>query len=266
MKKNRVNPEGQQGPTLLERVDVELATRLADGSQSNEPIANAQRVFDRLRRPARSDAAFISALLRLRGFVVDDDDARAVLADRPSRLAPVNQEFRMIKGLAAALRMLRDQAAAGNAPDGWFAVELWKLMTTELPRFRNNDIRRGAPWDSVLYVNYPAPDQLRYLLDTFDERHYYRDNPMLFGANHPVRQGFRIMWRFARIAPFPDFNVVMGWLLMTHWLLLKGYPIIVPEAPDQVMIARLLGGPPPTRIVQFERRLLDAVCELRHVG
>ncbi len=272
MKQRPRSHRGGDAPTLLERVDLALATQLVardvaeDDADAGDAIASAQRVFDEVRRPSDSDAGFVAALLRLRGFVVDDLDARNVLTGSPGRLQPMNQEYRMVCGLAAAVRMVREQAAAGAAPDGWFAVELWKLLTAELPRFRNNEIRRGAPWDSVLYVTYPKPDQLRYLLDTFDERHHYRDNPMVFGGLHPVRQGFRIMWRFARIAPFPDFNGVLGWLLMTHWLLLKGYPMLQPVAPDQVMLARLLGGPPPTRIVQFEARLLDVVGQLQSAG
>ena len=251
--------DGEREPSLLERVDLALASRMVEGGVPHEAIASAQRVSDAVRRPAHGDAAFVAALLRLHGFVVDDDDARAVLAGRQCRLEPVHQEYRLVRGLAAALRATRERASAGRAPDGWFAVDLWKLMTADLPRFRNNEIRRGQPWDSVLYVNYPAPDQLRFLLDVFDAEHSYRDQPLLFHAQHPVRQGFRILWRFARIAPFPDFNVVMGWLLMNGWLLHKGYPLLVPEPPDQVMLARLLGGPPPTRLVQFERRLLSAV-------
>ena len=172
----------------------------------------------------------------------------------------------MIRGLESALRMVRGRAADGSPPDGWFGVEIWKQLTAELPRFRNNELRRGPPWDAVLYVNYPSPDQLPYLLDTFDLAHHFRDQPQLFGAHHPVRQGFRIMWRFARIAPFPDFNLLIGWMLMVGWLQTKGYPLLVPEAPDQVMLARLLGGPPPKRIVQFEKRLLSAVSGFQDAG
>lgn len=253
--------DGQRGPSLLERVDLALASQLVESGDEAEPIANAQRVFDGVRRPAPSDIRFVAALLRLRGFVVDEEDAKAVLGGNPGRLEPVSQEFRMIRGLGAGLQLVRERAARGLPPDGWFAVEIWKRMTADLPRFRNNEIRRGPPWDSVLYVNYPAPDQLRYLLDTFDFEHRFRDLPAMFDSHHPVRQGFRILWRFARIAPFPDFNILMGWMLMTGWLQLKGYPLLVPEPPDQVMLARLLGGPPPSRIVQLERRLLDAVAD-----
>lgn len=250
---------------MLERVDLELASRLVAGNRA-EPLASAQRVLDGARRPGPTDPALFAALLRLRGFVVADEDAKAVLRGTSGRLAPVNQEFRMIRGLAAGLQLVRERAAAGEPPDGWFAVEIWKQMTAELPRFHNNDLRRGPPWDAVLYLNYPSPDQLAYLLDTFDIEHSFRDQPLLFSAFHPVRQGFRIMWRFARIAPFPDFNLLMGWMLMVSWLQWKGYPMIMPEHTDQVMLSRLLSGPPPQRIVQFEKRLLDAVTERQQAG
>ena len=172
----------------------------------------------------------------------------------------------MLQGLAEGLQLVRERAASGKPPDGWFAVDIWKRLTAQLPRFHNNDLRRGPPWDSVLYMSYPSPDQLPYLLDRFDLAHHYRDQPLLFSALHPVRQGFRIMWRFARIAPFPDFNLLMGWMLMVAWMQWKGYPVLVPEHPDQVLLARLLSGPPPYRIVQLERRLLEAVEDLQQAG
>ncbi|MCA8976735.1 MAG: hypothetical protein KDC98_18580 [Planctomycetes bacterium] len=256
---------GQKGPSLLEKVDIMLATRLVAGDRG-EPLATAQQTIDGVRRPTPSDAAFFAALLRLRGFAVADQDARDVLAGGDGRLSPVNQEFRMVRGLATGLQLVRERATSGQPPDGWFAVSVWKQLTAELPRFHNNDLRRGPPWDSVLYLNYPSPDQLPYLLDTFDLEHCYRDQPMLFSAFHPVRQGFRIMWRFARIAPFPDFNLLMGWMMMVAWLQWKGYPLLAPEHGDQVMLSRLLSGPPPVRIVQFERRLLEAASEWQQAG
>ena len=264
-KQAAVDTAGQQGPSLLERVDLALASRLV-AVESDEPLASAQQVLDGVRRPAATDAAFFAALLRLRGFVVADDDARDVLTGTPGRLSPVNQEYRMIRGLAAGMQLVRERAAGGEPPNGWFAVEIWKQMTAELPRFQNNDMRRGPPWDSVLYVSYPTVEQLPFLLDRFDLEHSFRDIPQLFRSFHPVRQGFRIMWRFARIAPFPDFNLLMGWMLMVAWLQWHGYPPLLPERADQVMLARLLSGPPPLRIVQLERRLLDAISDWQQAG
>lgn len=251
---------------MLERIDVALASRLATADGPQEPIAHAQSVFDGLRRPGATDAAFFAGLLRLRGLCVAEADARAVLEDQPGVLAPVHQEYRMIRGLAQALVLMRRRCAEGRAPDGWFAVELWKCMTAELPRFRGNELRRGPPWDALLYVSYPTTDQLSFLLDTFDLEHSYRDLPGIFAAFHPVRQGFRILWRFARIAPFPDFNVVVGWMLMVTWLMGKGYPLIAPEPRDQAMLAKLMSGPPPTRIAMFERRLYDTLMAALTAG
>ena len=242
------NGATNQGPSLLERVDLALASRLVGAVGEREPLATAQRVMDGVRRPTPDDAPFVASLLRLRGFVVDDDDARDVLAGRPGRLSPITQEHRMLRGLQECLRIVRQRAAEGAAPDGWFLVELFKTMTAELPRFRNNELRRGPPWDALLYVHYPSPEQLRSLLDTFDLAHCYRDLPPIFGALHPVRQGFRIFWRFARIAPFPDFNVLMAWFGMNAWLQAKGYPLVAADGGDQQMIPRMVGGPPPTKV------------------
>lgn len=246
----------KHGPSLLERVDLALASKLVGAVGEPEPLAIAQRVIDAVRRPAPADAAFVASLLRLRGFVVDDDDAADVLHGRSSRLPPLSQEFRMLAGLGRCLGLVRARAAEGTPPDGWFFVELFRTMTAELPRFRNNDLRRGPPWDAQLYVTYPASEQLRGLLDTFDVRRSFRDLPLIFANMHPVRQGFRVMWRFARIAPFPDFNLVMAWLGMNAWLQAKGYPLLAIEPGDQELLARLVSGPPPTKVLQFESRLL----------
>ena len=253
------NGDTQNGPSMLERIDLALATKLAGAVGEPEPLAIAQRVIDAIRRPTPADATFVASLLRLRGFVVDDDDAEDVLQGRPSRLGPLAQEHRMIAGLGQCLRLLRARAAEGAPPDGWFFVELFRTMTAELPRFRNNDLRRGPPWDAQIYVTYPTPEHLRSMIDTFDAQHSFRDMPQIFGAMHPVRQGFRVLWRFARIAPFPDFNLVMAWLGMNAWLQTKGYPLIAVEHGDQELLMKLLGGPPPTKVLQFESRLLRQV-------
>jgi hypothetical protein len=261
-----MNPDPQTGPSLLERVDLALASTLVGAVGQAEPLASAQRVLDGLRRPGPSDAAFLASVLRLRGIVVDEADAVAAIGRTPGRLSPITQEHRLLCGLHDCLRLLRVRAAEGSPPDGWFLVELFKVMTAELPRFRNNEVRRGPPWDAVLWVTYPATDELRYVLDTFDAVHHYRDHRAVWGSHHPVRQGFRLMWRFARIAPFPDFNLVMAWLALNAWLQAKGYPLLAADPGDQALLTRLVSGPPPTKIVQLEARLLAAVDEQRHAG
>ena len=251
--------EPRQSPSLLERVDLALASRLVRAVGDEEPVATAQRMLADVRRPTAADAGFLASLLRLRGFVIDDDDAVDVLRGRPGRLAPITQEYRMLAGLRDCLRLVRWRATEGTPPDGQFVVELFRAMTAELPRFRNNDLRRGSPWDAQLYVSYPAPDLLRNLIATFDQARSYRDMPQVFATLHPVRQGFRVLWRFARIAPFPDFNVLMAWLAMNAWLLVKGYPLLAAEDGDQELMARTISGPPPSKILQLEQRLLRCV-------
>lgn len=243
---------------MLERIDLALASRMV-AHGGDEPIAAAQRVLDRARRPAADDSAFVASLLRLRGFVLADDDAEDVLSGRCGRLGAVTQEHRLLRGLAACLQLVRARAADGRQPDGWFLVELFRAMTADLPRFRNNELRRGPPWDALLYVHYAAPEQLRPVLDTFDRDRCFRDVPLVFQSLHPVRQGFRLLWRFARIAPFPDFNVLMAWLGMNAWLQWHGFPLLAPAPGDQALLAKLLSGPPPTKVVAFEARLLAAV-------
>jgi len=242
--------------SILERTDLALASRLIGEAVDEDLIAGAQRALDGIRRPAPTDAEFLASLLRLRGYVVDDADAEDVLLGREGALSPLTQERRLLSGLQRCLQRIRARAAQSAPPDGWFLVELFRTMTAELPRFRNQDLRRGPPWDALLYVNYPTPDQLRFLVDAFDCKRCYRDAPVVFHGMHPVRQGFRLMWRFARIAPFPDFNVVIAWLGMNAWLQSKGFPLLRAERPDQRLLSRLLSGPPPSKIVQLEARLL----------
>lgn len=252
--------EPRVGPTLLERLDLALVSRLVGSPTANdEMLATAQRFQDRIYRRTGTDARFIAGVLRLRGLLVMDDDVADVLTGATSRFQSTSQEFQMIRGLQDVLQILRDRGSRGAPPDGWFMVELFKTLTRGLPRFRNNVLRVDPPWDAVLYVRYPLPQELNYLLDTFDLAHRYRDFPRLFDDLHPVRQGFRILWRFARISPFPDFNVSMAWLAMSGWLLARGYPLILPEAQDQALLARLVGGPPPAKLVQFESRLLETI-------
>jgi hypothetical protein len=243
---------------MLERVDLALASRMVGSAVAGEPLAAAQRVLDGVRRPTPGDAPFLASLLRLRGFLVDDSDAEDVVLGRDGRFTAITQEHRLLRGLKECLRLVRARATDGIAPDGWFLVDLFRTMTTELPRFRNNDLRRGAPWDAQLQLRYPGPEELRYLLDTFDHDRSYRDVPMLFRSLHPVRQGFRILWRFARIAPFPDFNLVLAWLAMNSWLQAKGFPLMVSQPGDQQLLARFVSGPPPTKCAPLEARLLAA--------
>ncbi|HEX6812181.1 MAG TPA: hypothetical protein VF384_11200 [Planctomycetota bacterium] len=240
-------------------MDLALATRLANASDHQEPLATSQRLLDEVRQPTANDAQFLAGLLRLRGFTLADDDAADVLEGRPARLSPITQEHRLLLGSRECLRLIRERAVAGTPPEGWFFVELFRTMTRELSRFRNNDLRRGPPWDALLHVSHPSPDQLRFLIDRFDLAHRYRDIALAFDALHPVRQGFRVLWRFMRIAPFPDFNAMVAWLGMNAWLQVKGYPLLHAHEEDRALLARLANGPPPTKILQFESRLLAAV-------
>lgn len=247
----------QLSHSLLERLDVAIAARLSQGAGASDLAATAQRFQDRLYGPQPGDARFIASLLRLRGFVVMDEDAADVLSRHGSRFRADHQEWLLIRGLTDVLQMVRDRASQGIPPDGWFLVELFKVMTRGVRRFRNNVLRQDLPWDAVLYVRHPPPEDLRLLLDTFNPAHRYRDFPAVFDGLHPVRQSFRLLWRFCRIAPFPDFNQLMAWIAMCAYLLSKGYPMPAPEQRDRELLARLVGGPPPQRVVQLESRLLE---------
>ena len=259
-KKIRMTGSPEFANSMLDRVDLAVAQRIAGtGSAAQELLAAAQSYHERLYRGSSSDPPFMAALLRLRGLTVHDADAVEVLAGASRRLLPACQESQLLFGLVDVLQMMRDRASQGVPPDGWFLVELFKVMTRGLPRFRNNALRADQPWDGALFSSHPRPNELTPILDRFNMAHRYRDFPAMFEQLHPLRQGFRILWRFARIAPFPDFNLPMAWLAMCSWFLAKGYPLLVPDGKDRELLARLVSGPPPTRIVHWEARMMATV-------
>ena len=251
--------------SLLDRLDIALVQRIAglEGDAEQEMLQSAHLYHDRLFRPSSQDPMFLAALLRLRGFAVQDADAVEVLEGSSRRLMPASQESQLLFGLVDVLQMVRDRASQGRAPDGWFLVELFKTMTRGLPRFRNNALRIDQPWDGMLYVQHPRPAELTAALDRFDYGNRYFDMPSSFDRLHPLRQGFRILWRFARIAPFPDLNVPMAWIAMCSWLLSRGYPMLTPEPGDREIMPRFVAGPAPIRVVQWEARLLQSISLYR---
>lgn len=250
----------QPDATILDRVDLALAHRIAGVPRDeNGWLAAAHGYHQRLYRRSVRDAQFLAALLRLRGFSVQENDAQQILAGTSVRYSPACQESQLLFGLVDVLQMVRDRASQGRPPDGWFLVESFRVMTRGLPRFRNNALRADQPWDGLFTVVHPRPTELQRSLDRFDLPHRYGDPAGLFDRLHPLRQGFRILWRFARMAPFPDLNVPMGWLCMCSWLLARGYPMLCPHSGDRERLVRFVAGPPPVRVVQWEARLLDTV-------
>lgn len=241
--------------TLLQRLDLGLAVHAAERAGAPEswqpPWLSAAPAMDGPR---------IARLLGLRGLLVDPADACAVLEGRSCRYELDHQELRMVKGLATALAALRTRASRGEAPNGWFAVDVFRRMTIDVPRFRNNAVRRDVPWDAVFSVPYPPAAELHGMLDEFAEDNAFGDASQVFHNLHPVRQSVRVFWRFARMSPFPDFNVVMAFLMMNAHLLAKGYPMLEPRWDDRSLLLRIIAGRPPMRVVQFESRLAEVVA------
>ncbi len=251
-------------PTLthLERLDIALAARIVplaeclDTRSAPEAFAPIGTQEPLRHRPA---ASLICGLLHLRGLELGLGDVQDVLLARPGRFRPPHQEAEFVLGLSRCLAMVSARAQSGAAPDGAFARELFQAFAHRLARFRNNIIRRDMPWDGFLHLSYPAAQEVASLLARFDAGNCYRDVRARFERLHPVRQAFRLLWRFVRIAPFPDFNVLMGFLLMNSFLLVRGYPAVPPAPGDRELLRRVIVGPPPTRLVEFEERLADLV-------
>lgn len=246
-------------PTLLERLDLVLAGRLAerlagDDSPVDGGLQKACRVTTDDDR-----CAWITGLLALRGFRVTRDDVARILSESSGRFRKEHQEFKLVRGFGAVLETLEQRAAAGRTPDGWWLVETFRRVTEEIGRFRRNVLRRDHPWDGLLRVGYPAPAEVGDLLDRFHGDERFGDDPAVFDALHPVRQGVRVMWRLARIAPFPDFNLPFAALAFGGYLLARGYPPLLPHANDRVQLERLVRGRLPHRSLPIERRLLEQV-------
>lgn len=250
--------------TALERLDVALASRLAVRAASVD-VGRPEDLCDVLDPPGPEfTARAVAGLLSLRGVAVRFEDVAAALSAAPSGPGPERQDHRLARGLSNCLELARSRAREGRLPDGWFLLELVRILTADIPRFRNNHLRRDAPWDAVPFLTYPDPGELPMLLETFTPERCYRDFPPLFESLHPVRRAFRVMWRFARIAPFPDMNLILAVVAMNGYLLASGYPAVPVRSGDRALLHRVVGGPPPRRIGRFEARLAAAAEAIGH--
>lgn len=248
---------------MLQQLDVFLASRFL-GDFHDIPaihaLADGEGMPGGLPEGLAVDAGeWVSSVLSLRGLLVHPEDVEAVRSGRSSRYAESQHEHAIIRGLYSVFRVMHKRAAEGRPPDGWHLAEQFKLFSRGVVRFRRNSLRRDLPWDAILYVKYPDSGQVRSLLDGFNLDVCFGDNPLRFQSMHPVRQAFRLMWRLARIAPFPDFNLVMAFVAMSEYLLYKGYPLFCPEPEDRALLHRMVSGPVPSRVMKFEARLLGRV-------
>lgn len=253
--------------SVLERLDLLLASRMAETVGRSilvEDLTSGAGADAGLASAAVDRTEWVASVLGLRGLLVRPEDVAAVAEDREDegRYQDRHQECQLIRGGLRIFAQLQSWAAMGRAPEGWLLVELFKELTLDVPRFRNNQLRRDMPWDAILYVNYPEPGRLHELLDSFTEANCYMDHRMRFSGLHPVRQSFRVMWHFARISPFPDFNLSMAWVAMNMYLMQLGYPMLSAERADREQMHKMMTGPVPLRMARLEQRLLSAVQSL----
>jgi hypothetical protein len=243
--------------TLLERLDLALASRLALRGELDLGRPDDLRATP-MRTDPEADAVWVAGVLGLRGFRLDPREAAGLLRRGFSPRVGADQETRLMLGMGAVLQAVRVRAAAGQPPDGWFAVELFRRLTGEITRFRGNALRKDEPWDGVLGVRYPPGEAIPVLLEAFGAEQGYGEDARELEGVHPVRRGARLLWGFARLAPFPDFNAVMAFVLMNAHLLAAGYPMVTPERGDRRLLGQVIAANRPRRIVQFESRLLAA--------
>lgn len=241
-------------PNVLQRLDLALAMRVADAPPLVDDLTQGLGLPV---VPSADRRDWVAGMLGLRGLLVHTDDVQAVIDGDAGRFDPGHHEYALIDGLLRVRRRLAElDIGVSMAPDGWVLMDLFKEFVSNVARFRNNFMRRDTPWDAILYVKYPDSVNLEQYLDNFNIDNSYMDNTVRFENLHPVRQAFRVMWHFARIAPFPDFNITMAWVAMDMYLLHAGYPMIIPQRGDREILHRMMSGPVPLKIRFLERRLL----------
>jgi hypothetical protein len=245
--------------SVLERLDLALAQRLTQRADRLDLQQRAEQGVDLLGLPRGRTPSGSAACSRCAASASRRVTLSTCSNARSRHFMPDHQEHSLIVGLKGVLNLIRERGSRGVPPDGWCLVDLFRVLTRDIARFRGNDLRRDQPWDAILYVRYPPADDVRTLLDTFHPTYCFRDLPQAFERLHPVRKAFRILWRFARIAPFPDFNLVMAFVAMNSSLLANGYPPVFPEPGDREVLTHLVTGPVPQRITGFEARLLQVV-------
>jgi hypothetical protein len=238
---------------LLQRVDLELAHRLPDAPPELDDLARGRGLPQ---VPMVGQADWVAGVLGLRGLQIRPEEVEAIVAGGKTHFETEPHECVLVTGMSRVY----DRIVGGtSAPDGWTLVEMFKDLTKGVARFRNNSVRRDLPWDAILFVDYPASEKVSACLDAFHRENCFTDLVACFERMHPVRQAFRVLWLFARIAPFPDFNLSMAWVAMNLYLVDSGYPMLVPQEQDRERLYRVIGGPVPIRIVAFESRLLETL-------
>jgi len=252
----RMRSEDSQLLTRLERLDLALASQIAEEHDPGETSFAGEWRMPWLSGCSDTDGSLIAGLLRVRGIVVHPSEVVEILAGGTGRFLPTHQELHLTRGMALVMAAVADRAARAKAPDGWFAVELFRKLTAGVARFRNNALRRDEPWDGLRELHYRPADEIPDFLDHFREAESYGESQEVFDSFHPVRQAARVLWRFGRVAPFPDFNGVMAFVLMNSYLLAKGYPMVRPAKRDRALLSRILSGPAPRRAPALEARLL----------
>ena len=213
---------------LLERLDLALASRLASSD------VDLQELMEGSSPPPWflvNPNEWVAGVLCLRGLRVNPVDVESVSRGERSRFGTGDHEYRLIAGMTRVYNRIVSRAQEFGVPDGSTLVDLFEEFTLGIARFRNNCVRSDMPWDAILYVDYPKGERVEAELRGFRRDNCYADHPHRFENLHPVRQAFRVLWKFARIAPFPDFNLTMSWVAMNLFLLGSGYPMIIPD-PD----------------------------------
>jgi len=221
------------GSDNLETLDVMLAERVVVGGLRGQKLMESRH---------RRDICWIVGALGCRGVHVTARDVENVLQGTAGRFMPGQPEYALIRGMRSVIDHLETRAEYGMLPDGHGAIEMYGMLTAELFGLVEDNLRIAEPWETLPGVAYPRPEDLDGLLATFCREHAYHDEKRRFEALHPVAQAALLFRRFAHLAPFRDFNLLVGGLTASWFLLAHGYPPFLPQAVDKSTMRVVLAG------------------------
>ncbi|MAE77503.1 MAG: hypothetical protein CMJ85_11620 [Planctomycetes bacterium] len=221
------------GSNTADQLDVMLAERVIAGGLRGQRLMESRQ---------RRDVRWIIGALGGRGVHVTECDVEACLQATSGRFLPGQPEHGLIRGMRAAIDHLETRAEYGMLPNGKAMVQLYDLLTADLFGLANTTLRAADPWEILLGIDYPQPAELKGQLARFHRECGYLVRLPLFDALHPVGQAAMLLHQFVRIAPFRDFNLLVGGLAASWYLLAYGYPPFLPQAVDGATMRLVLAG------------------------
>ena len=220
---------------LLGHLDIQLADRMIHARQVGV------RLFQM--REARDFAWMVGALGGLCIHVTHVDIADC-LRRRAGRFRPGQHEFFLIHGLRTVIDYIDELAEAGTRLSPTTCRGIYERVTQGIEGHGSTTLRQGAVRDVIPGMSRAAWKSLPDLFSGLCLERGFLHDPMEFQQLHPVEQAARIFQRVSKLAPFPDFNLLVASLCSSLHLLGYGYPPFLPRACDRKAILHALRSSP----------------------